>query len=499
MFFFLRLISVLLQFQTVPLSALPAPPAPPNNGSHEAPTRQGWTDQPDQRGSLDILWSSLFTMFLSSWAILCLNVPPQGEKEVYRWRRKFWMTCLTLLAPEWVFQMAVGQWLHARRSVKEFQGAKMGWWTLKHAFYANMGGFMLRARDTAAGDDATEPRYWKPFPLTANQLFYLIERGYFEPPRINKRMIRERDKVDGAIRLLTVLQIIWFLINLAGRAAQHLPVTCLELTTATFIFAAIGITFCWTHKPADLVIPTIITTEYSIQEILLQAGDRARQPYLRTPLDFVDYEEWSLSLYFQHCVRILNHMRVPVGRPTAPRPSIENTFHLPLSDNATDIILILSLGYTALFFPAWNFTYPTQIERSLFRAAIITILVTLPCFWLTTRWAFSWLPWLRDRYNLNILISGSEPPSPGEEPQWPGREHGANRCDPSLIASCRNNSVSKHEKLALPLKAVLPMYVLGVFYCTARAYIYVADFVELRSLEPKCYDNVDWASLLPHI
>jgi hypothetical protein len=38
---------------------------------------KGWTPAPNNRGTIDILWSSCLTIFLRSWTALCLNLPPQ--------------------------------------------------------------------------------------------------------------------------------------------------------------------------------------------------------------------------------------------------------------------------------------------------------------------------------------------------------------------------------------------------------------------------------------
>src|ERR1700710_1844359 len=36
---------------------------------------RAWVSQPDYRGSFDILWTSLVTIFISTYGMLCLNVP----------------------------------------------------------------------------------------------------------------------------------------------------------------------------------------------------------------------------------------------------------------------------------------------------------------------------------------------------------------------------------------------------------------------------------------
>ena len=460
------------------------------------PRRQGWTSQPSQRGTLDIIWDCGFTMGLCSWSLLCLNIPPQEEKDWYRWRRKFYLTCLTLLAPEWMFQLSMGQWIAARHSVKKFHAAGHTGWTMKHAFFANMGGFVFQAKDSAASGNKNESITWTAFPVNAEQLLYLIEHGYVKYPTITKRLIKEKDKMDTVLRLLTLCQILWFVVNISARAAQHLTVTCIEITTAAFIFSALGIVFCWAHKPADLVLPEIIRTEASIQEILINAGEKAQKPYLRTPLDFVDYEEWSLSLYFQHCVNILRYMRIPLGLHIVPITGIENTFNLWLPHDVLLGILLFSCSYVALFFAAWNYSFPTHIEQTLWRAAVLVMLGTIPTFWATTEWCFYWYPSLRVRFNIAATDRMNMKDAPRCR-EWPGHGRLARRAR-SLFGHCINNSASKHEKLDIPLKAIFPMYILGFLYCNARTYIFAADLMELRLLPSTAYDTVNWSSIVPH-
>ena len=41
--------------------------------------QHGWASQPNNRGTLDILWSCLFTVFLCTWVMLFLNLPRLQE------------------------------------------------------------------------------------------------------------------------------------------------------------------------------------------------------------------------------------------------------------------------------------------------------------------------------------------------------------------------------------------------------------------------------------
>jgi hypothetical protein len=59
---------------------------------------------------------------------------------------------------------------------------------MTHAFFADMGGFVLQTPG------------WKSFPLDAEQLHYVVSRGYLAYPEIDKAAIDDKDKADGVAR-----------------------------------------------------------------------------------------------------------------------------------------------------------------------------------------------------------------------------------------------------------------------------------------------------------
>ena len=105
------------------------------------------------------------------------------------------MFCLSLLGPEFTFFLALGQLISARTSLKALQDLGCNDWTLKHAFYADMGGFVF------------QPRGWKAFPINAKQLLYLLHRRYVETPHIPRALLDDRDKSDGLARFVESLSI----------------------------------------------------------------------------------------------------------------------------------------------------------------------------------------------------------------------------------------------------------------------------------------------------
>jgi hypothetical protein len=85
-----------------------------------------------------------------------------------------------------------------------------------------------------------------------------------------------------------ILQTTWFFLQVVARAVQHLAVSTLELTVLGFVFCTYISTFLWWKKLLDVGTPIILKSEFRIADILVKAGDQAKDPYKLTPLDFVD-------------------------------------------------------------------------------------------------------------------------------------------------------------------------------------------------------------------
>lgn len=117
---------------------------------------------------MDIVWASLVIIFLCSWSILHLNIPPNflpAPRSESAWRslrrtfftswflfkRKLGWMIVTIMVPEFVFGLAVEAFMSARKctkQIREFQRENESEdevnWTWTHSMYANMGGFVLK-------------------------------------------------------------------------------------------------------------------------------------------------------------------------------------------------------------------------------------------------------------------------------------------------------------------------------------------------------------------
>jgi hypothetical protein len=134
-------------------------------------TTVDYVSSADTRGTLEIIWSCLFTIFACAWAVQHLNVPEQREDRDPGWRgdikwavKRTWTSAVwlvvTIIAPELVYAKNVGDWQDVRiidldgsrrcvlSELQDFARTDGVPWTKTHSMFANMGGFVVRSFDT---------------------------------------------------------------------------------------------------------------------------------------------------------------------------------------------------------------------------------------------------------------------------------------------------------------------------------------------------------------
>jgi hypothetical protein len=502
-----------------------------SSSSANTGTFQGWTASPNGRGTIDIIWSCVLTIYLCSWTVLCLNVPPADCTSTGYSVQKFLITCEGILGPEFVFQTALGQWMSARRSVRQFKeltsasttrsdsstDPKEPQWTLKnplqlfrairwhfttfsenskqlrwemaHAFFADMGGFVL------------DPPDFVRFPLDAKQVHYLVHRNYvdLDTVMISKRILNDKNKGDGMTRLITVLQIIWFVINTITRHSQHLAVTMLELATLGYIVCTLGTYYFWAHKPLDIREPIILVPKATMADILLNAGEGASQPYMYTPMDFVGYDNASWFLYWTYWFNILVHMGISFHTRKRPVDKISDDRFPALDRKTLPVLFLFQTGYAAVHIAGWNYPFPTHTEHLLWRIATIYIISAILVYWIADIHAWHVFPRLKKRW---IAKQQNHPPADNATATTSTEKHKSTKTITTLqdfAERIRNNSPNKDPNLSVPLKALLPVTSVAAVYCIARGFVVIEAFISLRALPPSAYDSVNWSfSWLPH-
>ncbi|KAL2065340.1 hypothetical protein VTL71DRAFT_3009 [Oculimacula yallundae] len=241
-------------------------------------------------------------------------------------------------------------------------------------------------------------------------------------------------------------------------------------------------------------------------QIVKEGGDAAAAPYCRTPLDFISRDEWHWPLFWTHGMNILRAMHITFAPSKLPHDRFENTiWHNITSKGALLSFIIMCIAYTAIFIAAWDAHFPTYAERVIWRISSLSLTATVILYFIIT--AFAWVVWpaVRRYFNHRVaskfrgLTSTSSEESTQTKPTGKLSRVSTPRSKlPRLAAKLRNNSTLKDPALNIPLKATLPMYIVGFCYCISRALILILDMIQLRSLPLSAFDTVDWGSFLPH-
>lgn len=210
---------------------------------------------------------------------------------------------------------------------------------MRHAFFADMGGFVLQAPD------------FPPFPIDGQQLLYLVEKGYTPYPHVDISITRDKNKADGFARAVMLIQISWFSVQCVGRAIQHLTLSTLELSTVAFIFCAVNTLYFWYHKPLDVEIPIHLTTETRIADILIDAGDKASDPYSLTLLDFLVAQPSKNNVsapWWTGLAIVFNGILFHTNKGGRPIQSFANTRTAPSRNSSLATLcyrMVLGFGY----------------------------------------------------------------------------------------------------------------------------------------------------------
>lgn len=116
-------------------------------------------------------------------------------------------------------------------------------WTETHGLFAFMGGFRLVKEDGSTKQ------------LRELEPFESILGGEIDIPKIRLEEIMDRSKGDEIAKSIALIQAVWFAMQVINRAAQHLPITALEITTLAHVSLNALIYWCWWNKPLNIRFP----------------------------------------------------------------------------------------------------------------------------------------------------------------------------------------------------------------------------------------------------
>ncbi|KLO19122.1 hypothetical protein SCHPADRAFT_993126 [Schizopora paradoxa] len=235
----------------------------------------GWSDSPDTRGSFNVIWICLSTIFTCVYISVHVGVAAVKSVNTDRtWQiitlpalRKVYWLLFNIFAPELMVLVALCELQSAIAGVAFMKRRKVEGWKIRHAFFADMGGFKLaNGVEFRKGTDFYE---W--FDQERPELnFHEIETD-----------IRDRSKANTVLKVLTCLQASWFLIETIMRFGEDLPVSELEVTTCTYIVCAIVTYGCWLRKPygvdGRITLHTTTTRNILSSQVIVESPVDARE------------------------------------------------------------------------------------------------------------------------------------------------------------------------------------------------------------------------------
>ncbi|KAK1756431.1 hypothetical protein QBC47DRAFT_186084 [Echria macrotheca] len=317
---------------------------------------------PHSRGTLEILWSSLFTIFACTWTIQHPNVPEQRDGRypgwkgdvrwgLYRTFQSLKLAVATILAPEIVIFIAWYDLATARaicRELDRFVREDGVPWSPAHGHYAVMGGFVLRVKKK---DDSGPGR---PYHLTGPDLVYLRGAGHLDRlPHITLEELGDKSKSDPVLKALALGQIVWSVAQIVVRALHHLSISLLELSVFAFAACAVVVYVLYWNKPKQV---NTATTVHVYQDEIPAAVLHRFQP--------------ASSIVWRTFIGSSAHRRATKFRGQ-PIGTLSYSEHYESRSTTLMLLLLGTVLFGGIHVAGWNFSFPTPQERILWRCASV--------------------------------------------------------------------------------------------------------------------------------
>ena len=277
--------------------------------------------------------------------------------------------------------------------------------------------------------------------MNSMQIHYAMQEGIIPASSfISHAELKDRTKGDSFIRGFALLQITAPVIQIIARSFQNLDTTLLEITVLAFAACAIVTYVPLWHKPQDVKVPVYIDIDKTLsREQIIKLAARAPVATL------------LIHHFWLHGVSV----RAQADNIFSWTPGIK--IKLPFIRDAVLVSpVVFGIGgggvlFGAVHFVAWSFTFPTPVERLLWRISCC-VLVILP-------------------------LLGT-----------------AFYCITQHTAKKRGFVDTKVNRSLRPLS-----HVIGLAYLLARLYISVEVFRALAYPEPSVFKQVNWPTAIPYM
>lgn len=222
-------------------------------------------------------------------------------------------------------------------------------------------------------------------PLSAAQLLEARRTGLLSQlPLVQETMLRDKDKSDTLVKLAAVWQVLWLVVDLISRETSALPSSPLEFMVLAFSVLALLIYLMNWFKPKDVQVPFYVHS--------------SRLPTLE--------EFHRLAMLRPNGLgktHVFSELSFVVQRSERSEDEFMTKYEWNRKAWYTGVAWS-GMVFGSVHLLAWNFAFPTTVERWLWRASAIITAVGpmgpgLPAFALTTLLR----PCLRDRGILSFV------------------------------------------------------------------------------------------------
>lgn len=224
-------------------------------------------------------------------------------------------------------------------------------------------------------------------------------------------------------------------------------------------------------------------------------------------MDFLVGNRWRIEAHWSFYTRLSHiiHLKV-VSRAIKSRPwdRFPSDTWLPLDMVFVPFGTVVIFFFSASFLLGWNFHYPTDTERLLWH--VFSVYHGVFVIYGGVYYLIEAIKWTKRRQAQALASEDSsvrkttsnegvelDPgPEDGTNPEEQRRSNGGwLKRFRAKISLWRNISVDQDPQMAVPLRVIVPVSVTCVLYIFCRLFLYIEDFVSLRSQPVGIYLTVN--------
>jgi hypothetical protein len=379
----------------------PSPPAKP---------LVGWVLESAGRGTLGLIVTCLFTIFLCTWIVIHARV---HRRPLLRRLHKFALFLKTIIAPEFIAVEGLQEWTQAQKMVKSCAGLTGGRLKPVHAFYIGM--LALKYR-TPRGERVIWP----------NQYTWLLEQGLVDWDDhalwgLSEENIRDKSNADDAVKLLALGQVSWFVAQSIIRSAHRLPLSQLESMTLSYIPLFAVTYFFWWVKPRDVLTPSVVDlpdmlpgqkTTFESMAVSSAFDDEGMGKqdslwtiwYLTPRVFEKEAEDKVLQEAEQNTSQAVVHENETGENLKKPSACLMGAVERPAKEIVVanwdpelyhskilwPVICLFGASFGALHLISWNTEFPTPVEQWLWRVAALVSILSMLIFMQFEKVIFRW-------------------------------------------------------------------------------------------------------------